>query len=97
MMFTAAPLAIEAIDQEGLPSARAIAFIILESIYIGKKNKMILKYSTAIPMLFSDALKSVKSCVFNEKNTTISKTLVHSVTKIPVPIALCAGCISFLP
>lgn len=77
MMFTAAPLAIEAIDQEGLPPARAIAFIISESIYIGKKNKMILKYSTAIPMLFSDAPKSVKSCVFNEKTQPSAK---HSYT-----------------
>ena len=96
-MFIIAPIAIEAIDQEGLPSARTTAFIILESIYTGKKAKMILKYSTAIRILFSDAPKSIKSCVFNGKNTTISKTLANSVTKIPVPIALCADCVSFLP
>ena len=43
MMFITAPIAIDAIDQEGLPSAQTTAFIILESIYTGKKAKMMSK------------------------------------------------------
>lgn len=79
MMLTIAPTSMEAIDQEGLPSARITAFIILESIYTGKNAKMMLKYSTAIPILFSEAPKSVKSCIFSGKNTTISTMLATSV------------------
>ena len=97
MIFIIVPTSIEAIDQEGLPSARITAFIILESIYTGKNAKMILKYSIAIPMLFSEAPNKVRSCVFNGKNTIISTTLANSVITIPVPIALGADCVSFLP
>ena len=97
MMLIIAPISMEAIDQEGLPSARITAFIILESIYTGKNAKIMLKYSIAIPILFFDAPKSVKCGVFNGKNIAISKMLVNSVTIIPVPIALCADCVAFFP
>lgn len=96
-MFIMAPTAMEAMDQAGLPSARTTAFIMLDSMYTGKNAKMMLKYSIAMPMLFSEAPKSVKSCVFSGKNTAISTILATSVTMIPVPIALCADCVSFLP
>lgn len=94
-MFIIAPSSIEAIDQEGLPSARMTAFIILDSINAGKNAKIILKYSIAIPILFSDAPNKVKSCVFNVKKINMSTILVKSVTIIPVPIALCADCVFF--
>ena len=48
-------------------------------------------------MLFSEAPKSVRSCVFNGKNTAINTTLTNSVTRMPEPIALCADCVSFFP
>lgn len=79
------------------PSARMTAFIILDSIYTGKNARMILKYSTAIPILFSDAPNKVKSCVFNGKKTAISTRLERSIMTMPVPIALWAAWVSFRP
>ena len=57
---------------------------------------MMLKYSIAIPILFSEAPNSVKSPVFSGKNTAINTRLTSSVITIPVPIALCADFVSFL-
>lgn len=62
IMFIIAPANIEAIDTEGLPSARITAFIIFESINKGKNARIMLKYSIAYPMLFSDAPNKVKIC-----------------------------------
>nr|WP_235666926.1 hypothetical protein [Clostridioides difficile] len=96
-MFTTAPVSIEAIEPAGLPSARITEFIILDSIKIGKNSNTILKYSTAYPMLFSDAPNKVKSDVLNGKNSAINIMLVIKVTITPVPIALWEVLESFLP
>ena len=65
MMLTTAPASIEAIDHAGLPSARTTAFIILDSMYTGKNARMMSKYSTAMPMLFSEAPNSESSGAFS--------------------------------
>ena len=50
-----------------------------------------------MPMLLSDAPNKVKSCTFNGKNINIRAILAKIVIIIPVPIALCADFVSFLP
>ena len=60
MIFMMAPDSMEAIDQAGLPSARITEFIMFISILTGKNTRMILKYSIAIPMVFSEAPNSVR-------------------------------------
>ncbi len=87
-ILSKAPASIENIDQAGLPSERITAFIILDSINTGKNARIILKYSTAIPRLFSDAPNRVRTPVFKGKNTAISTKLDNRVTVIPLPTAL---------
>ena len=88
IIFMTAPSNMDSIEIDGLSSARITAFIILNSIYTGKNARIILKYSTAIPMLLSDAPNKVKSRTLSGKKIAISTRLEKSVITMPVPIDL---------
>ena len=96
-MLTAAPESMEVMENAGLPSARMTEFIILDSMKNGKKARITSRYSIAIPRLFSEAPNSVSSGALSGYPTAISSRPVSSVTVTPVPMALSALCMSFLP
>ncbi|SCI62139.1 Uncharacterised protein [uncultured Blautia sp.] len=92
-----APDSMEAMDQAGLPSARITEFIMFISILAGKKARMMLKYSTAIPIVFSDAPNRVRIRSFSGKKTAIRIRLTRRVIVMPLPIQAVAFFVSFFP
>lgn len=97
MILMMAPDSMEAMDQAGLPSARITEFIMFISILAGKKARMMLKYSTAIPIVFSDAPNRVRIRSFSGKKTAIRIRLTRRVIVMPLPIQAVAFFVSFFP
>ena len=90
IIFTTAPVSIATIAHNGLPSARITEFIILHKIKIGNIASTIFKYSTASPIVFSDAPNKSRIGLLSGYTTATINSPQTKETKILPPTATCA-------